>query len=137
MCILPAGSSVLRLSVTMVAMRRMQSITPSKASPKNAAARSSPKVKVGGELSPFAKSLPWLGRNGSEDFDTMLPTYEATIKQTITTLQADPRLSLVVWAQLSNGGTQRAADCKNDKQKLDDSYTKLWRLPKYDSSRYS
>lgn len=131
-CVRVAGPGGCPLLVTMVAKRRMQAITPSKASPRNArATAASPIVKGAEGLSPFAKKLPRLARNGKDDFDDMLPTYEATIKQIITTLQADPRLSLVVGAQLSNGGTQRATDNKTDALKWDDSYTKLWRLPKY------
>lgn len=83
-------------------------------------------------ISAYANKLPRLCKTGSPDADAMLPTYEKTIKQTITKLQAEPHLSLGVWAQLSSGTLAKAVDGKcNDDDLWDDSYTKIWRLPKY------
>lgn len=55
------------------------------------------------ELSPYAKRMPKILKTGSAATDAMIPTFEATIKNTISWLQDHPEDSFVVWAQLSTG----------------------------------
>ena len=85
------------------------------------------------DISSYAAKLPKLKRTGDGQYDGMLATYEVTIQQCTTKLQEEPHLSLVCWAQLSSGGAQRAVAGKGSvvADKWDDSYTRIFRLPKY------
>ena len=91
---------------------------------------SSPTAADETPLTPYAAKIPKLAKSGSRDFDALLPTYEATIKKIIAKLQMEPQHSLGVWAQLSMGILAEATKGKNSEY-WDDSYTRVWRLPKY------